>query len=71
MRKGALVRARRALRSAPGQLPVLITTLLSQARSSQSQLALVPLIGLAVDVTIRLKEAKDPSLTRLSTDAKV
>jgi len=49
-------------------LHALITTLLSQARSSQTPLTLVPLIGLAVDVMIRLKNVKD---THLSADLKV
>jgi len=71
MQKGALVRTRRALRSAPEKLPLLITTLLSQAKSSQTPLTLVPLIGVAIDVTIRLKNVKDESLTYLSVDAKV
>jgi hypothetical protein len=71
MQKGALVRTRRALRSAPEKLPLLITALLSQAKSSQTPLTLVPLIGVAVDVTIRLKNVKDESLTYLSVDAKV
>ena len=71
MQKGALVRTRRALRSAPERLSALITTLLSQARSSQTPLTLVPLIGLAIDVMIRLKNVKDESWTHLSADIKV
>lgn len=71
MRKGALVRTRRMLRSVPDKLPVLMTTLLSQAKSSQIPLCFVPLIGVAVDVTVRLKNVKDESLTHLSIDAQV
>ena len=71
MQKGALVRTRRALRSAPERLSALISTLLSQARSSQTPLTFVPLIGLAVDVMIRLKNVKDESWTHLSVDLKV
>ena len=71
MQKSALVRTRRALRSAPNKLPTLIATLISQAKSSQIPLTLVPLIGVAVDVTIRLKNVKDESLTHLSEGAKV
>ena len=71
MQKSALVRTRRALRSAPNKLPILIATLISQAKSSQIPLTLVPLIGVAVDVTIRLKNVKDESLTHLSEGTKV
>jgi hypothetical protein len=71
MQKGALVRTRRALRSAPERLSALITTLLSQARSSQTPLTFVPLIGLAIDVMIRLKNVKNESWTHLSADLKV
>lgn len=71
MQKGTLVRTRSALRSAPLHLPMLLTTLLSQAKSSQTPLVLVPLIGVAVDVSLRLKHVKDESLKRLSVDTKV
>lgn len=71
MRKGALVRTRRMLRSVPDKLPVLMTTLISQAKSSQTPLSFVPLIGVVVDVTIRLKNVKDESLTHLSVDTQV
>ena len=56
------------LRSKPDQLSVLMSTLLSQAKSSQAPLVFVPLIGLVVDVTIRLKEK---SLTKISSENKV
>jgi hypothetical protein len=71
MQKSALVRTRRAIRSAPERLVLLITTLSSQARSSQTPLTLVPLIGVAVGVMIRLKNVKDISLTHLPVSAKV
>jgi predicted amino acid dehydrogenase len=71
VQKGALVRNRRALRSAPDKLGVLITTTLSQASSSQAPLIFVPLIGLAVDVMIRLKHVKNESWTHLSIDVRV
>lgn len=71
MQKSALVRTRRALRSAPEKLTVLFMTLVSQAKSSQTPLVFVPLLGLAVDVTIRLKNVKDESLTRISPEIKV
>ncbi|KAI6029055.1 armadillo-type protein [Pisolithus microcarpus] len=51
----ALVRTRRALRSAPDRLSLLMSTLIKQAESSQTPLAYIPLLGTAVDVTLRLK----------------
>lgn len=71
MQKSALVRTRRALRSAPEKISVFLSTLLSQSKSSQAPLLFVPLVGLAVDVTIRLKNVNDESLKRISSENKV
>jgi hypothetical protein len=65
MQKSALVRTRRALRSAPKQLHLLISTLVSQAKSSQTPLVYIPLLSTAVDVMIRLKSIKDESLKQV------
>lgn len=63
IQKSALVRTRRALRSSPEHLFLLMSTLVSQAKSSQTPLVYIPLLGTAVDVTIRLKKkVKDESL---------
>ncbi|KAI5983714.1 armadillo-type protein [Pisolithus albus] len=61
----ALVRTRSALRSAPDRLSLLMSTLVMQAKSSQTPLAYIPLLGTAVDVTLRLKNVKDDSLTQI------
>ncbi|KAG2121247.1 armadillo-type protein [Suillus clintonianus] len=66
MQKSALVRTRRALRSAPEQIPALMTTLIAQAKSSQTPLIQLSLLSTAVDVTLRLKYVKDESLTQIS-----
>ncbi|KAG1731829.1 armadillo-type protein [Suillus paluster] len=65
MQKSALVRTRRALRSAPEVLPALMTTLTAQAKSSQAPLIQISLLSTAVDVTLRLKNVKDESLTQI------
>ncbi|KAI6101038.1 armadillo-type protein [Pisolithus croceorrhizus] len=66
MQKSALVRTRRALRSAPNRLSLLMSTLVVQAKSSQTPLAYIPLLGLAVDVTLRLKDVKEDSLSQIT-----
>jgi len=71
MQKGALVRGSRALRSAPERLSALITYVTFAGQVISDSLTLVPLIGLAVDVMIRLKNVKDESWTHLSADIKV
>ncbi|KAG1734519.1 armadillo-type protein [Suillus lakei] len=65
MQKSALVRTRRALRSAPEELPALMTTLTAQAKSNQTSLIQISLLSTAVDVTLRLKHVKDESLTKI------
>ena len=71
MQNSALVRTRRALRSAPEHLQLFMSTLLTQAKSSQTPLIYIPLLGTAVDVTIRLKNVKDDSLKQISPSVKV
>lgn len=71
MKRGAVVRTRRALRSAPKKIPTLISTLLAHAKSSQAPLTMVSLIGTAVDVTARLKGVRDESEKHISSNLKV
>ncbi|KAJ8595557.1 ARM repeat-containing protein [Rhizopogon salebrosus TDB-379] len=66
MQKSALVRTRRALRSASKELPTLMSTLIAQAKSSQTPLIQTSLLSTAVDVTLRLKNVKDELLTQIS-----
>lgn len=71
MQKGAIIRTRRALRSVPEHLPLFMATLVAQAKSSQTPLAYIPLLGVAVDVTIRLKNVKDESLKQIPPSIQV
>ncbi|KAH8103551.1 armadillo-type protein [Cristinia sonorae] len=70
VQKSSLVRTRRALRSHPEHLPTVMNTLLSGAKSTPNALAVVPLLGTAIDVTLRLKDVTDPSLKSLSPSLK-
>ncbi|KAF9234000.1 armadillo-type protein [Melanogaster broomeanus] len=70
MQKSALVRTRRALRSAPETLPILMSALVTQAKSTQTPLAYISLLSTAVDVTIRLKNVKDESLRQIPQPVK-
>ncbi|KDQ56445.1 hypothetical protein JAAARDRAFT_36597 [Jaapia argillacea MUCL 33604] len=70
LKHGALVRTRRALRSAPTRLPVLMSTIVRLSKTNSTPPALVPLLGVAVDVTIRLKNVKDENLLRVTPDLK-
>ncbi|KAF8553713.1 ARM repeat-containing protein [Imleria badia] len=70
MQKSALVRTRRALRSAPRHLHLLMSTLVSQAKSSQTPLVYIPLLSTAVDVMIRLKNIQDESLKQIPPSVK-
>ncbi|KAF9496394.1 ARM repeat-containing protein [Pleurotus eryngii] len=63
----ALVRVRRAIRSAPEKIPELIDTLISHARAS---LRHIPLLGTSIDVLIRLKNVKELPFERLSAERK-
>ncbi|EIW80197.1 ARM repeat-containing protein [Coniophora puteana RWD-64-598 SS2] len=71
MRRAALVRTRRALRTSPPALSVLISTLVRQAKGSQGPAGLVqiPLLGTAVDVSVRLKTG-DAGLRTISEENK-
>ncbi|KAL0955554.1 hypothetical protein HGRIS_001793 [Hohenbuehelia grisea] len=70
MKNGVLVRVRRALRSEPAKIPVLADTLLQQAKSSQTPLRFVPLIGVSVDVLIRLRNVPEEPASRMHPDQK-
>ncbi|KAI0343486.1 ARM repeat-containing protein [Trametopsis cervina] len=70
VRKSALVRTRRALRSHPQHLPTVVKTLVATGKSHPSPLTLVPLMGTTIDVQLRLKNVKDPELKILSSDTK-
>jgi hypothetical protein len=54
----------------PGKVSVLIDTLLTQTFSSQAPLIYVPLLGIAVGVTLRLKH-KDTAIPQTSSATKV
>lgn len=54
-----------------GQLSTLINTLLAQSKSSSTPLRFLPLLGVAVDVLLRLKNVPGAPHTRLSEDTKV
>ncbi|OBZ65072.1 Translational activator GCN1 [Grifola frondosa] len=68
IQKSSLVRTRRALRSKPEQLPVIMRTLLRLAKTQS--LSVVPLLGISVDVTIRLKNVKDDNLKKVDPQIK-
>ncbi|KAI8978208.1 ARM repeat-containing protein [Trametes punicea] len=65
LQKSALVRTRRALRHKPEMLAVVMRTLLVLAKSLSSPLTAVPLLGISVDVTLRLKDVKDEKLKQI------
>ena len=71
MQKSALVRTRRALRSAPKELPTLIASLIAEAKSSATPLIQLPLLSTAVDVILHLKDVGDESPIRISPAIKV
>ncbi|KAJ3745026.1 armadillo-type protein [Lentinula detonsa] len=71
LKKGALVRVRRALRSAGDTIPNLISTLLAHIKNSQIPLRFVHLIGVAVSVLIRLKNVKEEPNERLPSEMKL
>lgn len=70
LKKGALVKTRRALRSASDKIPELISTLLNIAKTNQTPLRLVGLLGVAISVLIRLKDGQDEPVQRLSQELK-
>ncbi|KAI0262196.1 ARM repeat-containing protein [Gloeopeniophorella convolvens] len=70
VKKSVVIRARRALRSAPAHLRTVMTTLLVQSKALSSPLTALPLLGTAVDVTTHLKNVKDASLTTIPDEIK-
>ncbi|KAG5725284.1 Translational activator gcn1 [Termitomyces sp. T112] len=67
---GALVRIRRALRSAGERIPTLIKTLLTISKSSQSPLRMMLLLGVSVSVLVRLKNVNAEPSSRLPQELK-
>ncbi|KDR69874.1 hypothetical protein GALMADRAFT_913484 [Galerina marginata CBS 339.88] len=70
LKKGALVRTRRALRSAGGKVPEFIATLLAIAKTSQTPTRLVMLLGVSISVLIRLKNIPEEPVQRLPKELK-
>ncbi|TFK50812.1 ARM repeat-containing protein [Heliocybe sulcata] len=70
LQRSALVRTRRAFRLHPEKLPTLMETVIRQAKAHSSPLIFIPLLGISIDVTLRLKNVKDPALTRPSDGIK-
>ncbi|KAI0688462.1 ARM repeat-containing protein [Cytidiella melzeri] len=70
VQKSAVVRSRRALRSHPQHITTAITTLIARAKSHATPLSLVPLVGIAIDVKLRLKDVKDVALTTITPNLK-
>ncbi|THH23082.1 hypothetical protein EUX98_g8100 [Antrodiella citrinella] len=62
VQSSSLVRTRRALRSHPTRIHAVISTLLASAKSLPNAVVVVPLLGTAVDVTLRMKHVTDDSL---------
>jgi hypothetical protein len=48
-----------------------MNTLLAQSKILSSPLVVIPLLGIAVDVTMHLKGVEDENLTSISTELKV
>ncbi|KAL4249154.1 TOG domain-containing protein [Abortiporus biennis] len=65
IQKSALVRTRRALRSSPEHLTTVMQALISISKSAPSPLLVVPLLGVSIDVKLRLKNVKDDSETKI------
>ncbi|OCH93463.1 ARM repeat-containing protein [Obba rivulosa] len=57
VQKSALVRTRRALRASPTNIPVVIRTLTSRSKANTASLSSIPLLGISVDVALRLKDS--------------
>lgn len=70
LKHGSVVRVRRALRASPTNIPSVISTLLALAKTSQSPLRFTSLLGVSVDVLIRLKTTDEPPESRLPVDLK-
>ncbi|CDO72622.1 hypothetical protein BN946_scf184985.g41 [Trametes cinnabarina] len=70
LQKSALVRTRRALRHNPTMLPVVMRSLLDLAKTLPSPLIVVPLLGISIDVTFRLKNVKDENMKEIDPSLK-
>ncbi|KAI0657693.1 ARM repeat-containing protein [Cubamyces menziesii] len=70
LQKSALVRTRRALRHRPEVLPVVMKTLLGLVKTMPSPLIVIPLLGISIDVTLRLKNVKDEKLKEIDSAIK-
>ncbi|KAI9068620.1 ARM repeat-containing protein [Trametes sanguinea] len=70
LQKSALIRTRRALRHKPDVLPVVMRTLLGLAKNLPSPLTVVPLLGISIDVTLRLKNVQDENLKKIDPSLK-
>lgn len=71
LQKGAVVRVRRAFRSAGKLVPDAIATLLSIAKAHPTPGRMIELLGAAVSVLIRLKNVQEEPISRLSKEYKV
>ncbi|KAH9485783.1 eIF-2-alpha kinase activator gcn1 [Psilocybe cubensis] len=71
VKKGVLTRTRRALRAAGfSKVPEFISTLLEISKGSQTPTRMVPLLGVAVSVLIRLKNVSVEPVQRLPIESK-
>ncbi|KAF9012742.1 armadillo-type protein [Cyathus striatus] len=70
LKKGGLVKVRRALRSAGDKIPAVISALLSIAKTTQTPLRMISLIGVSISVLIRLKNVEETPVARLPQDLK-
>ncbi|GJE94641.1 ARM repeat-containing protein [Phanerochaete sordida] len=70
VQKGALVRARRALRSNPRNIPGVIRTLIARTKGHSNPLHVVSLLGVAIDVKLRLKNVKDEDMKKVDGELK-
>lgn len=68
MKRGAVVRVRRALRSAGDKVHKVIEALLALSKTNPSPTRLVTLIGVCVGVVIHLKNVTEPPSERLQRD---
>ena len=50
---------------------MVVKTLIARTKGSSNPLSVVPLLGLAIDVKIRLKNVKDDSMKKVTTELKV
>lgn len=55
----------------PGKIPGVIRTLIARAKGHSNPLHVVSLLGVAVDVKLRLKNVKDESLNQVDKGLKV